>query len=280
MRKVGEEEMSFSFYRSSGAEIAYVYKVECENAKMPRAMHQHENQLEIVLLVEGGGTYDIDNRRYHANKGDLIFFDAGILHDEVPGGDHAAATYCIGLKNWTLRRLGEQPMCPVLHCGVDFPLLHKFFDLLFTARCGGEKDVLEYLLQGLLLKLDDCIKKYQQPLDFDTYHLGGRIKQYIDDHYLEPLTLQQMATAIKINEYYLVHTFKEVFGYSPMQYVIRRRIGEAQTLLINTAASVTEIALQTGYNNSNYFQRVFSTMVGMSPGRYRKSWARAHAEEH
>mgnify|MGYP002224503495 CR=1 FL=1 len=51
--------------------------------------------------------------------------------------------------------------------------------------------------------------------------------------------------------------FKEETGFSPMQYVTRRRIGEAQNLLINTQLSITEIAANVGYNNSNYFQNVF-----------------------
>ena len=57
-----------------------------------------------------------------------------------------------------------------------------------------------------------------------------------------------------------------------MQYVTRRRIGEAQNLLINTQLSITEIAANVGYNNSNYFQNVFRKAVGLTPGNYRKKW--------
>ena len=57
-----------------------------------------------------------------------------------------------------------------------------------------------------------------------------------------------------------------------MQYIIRRRIGEAQNLLITTRRSITDIALSCGYNNSNYFQSVFKRLVGMTPGQYRRDW--------
>ena len=57
-----------------------------------------------------------------------------------------------------------------------------------------------------------------------------------------------------------------------MQYVTRRRIGEAQNLLINTQLSITEIAANVGYNNSNYFQNVLKKIVGYTPGSYRKRW--------
>jgi AraC-like DNA-binding protein len=57
-----------------------------------------------------------------------------------------------------------------------------------------------------------------------------------------------------------------------MKYATLRRIGEAQNLLINTDMTITSIAAQIGYNNSNYFQNVFRNAVGISPGEYRRQW--------
>jgi AraC-like DNA-binding protein len=58
-----------------------------------------------------------------------------------------------------------------------------------------------------------------------------------------------------------------------MQYIIRRRIGQAQSLLLNTGYSVTQIAAMVGYNNLNHFHCAFAKIVGMAPGRYRRSWS-------
>ena len=57
-----------------------------------------------------------------------------------------------------------------------------------------------------------------------------------------------------------------------MSYIIRRRIDEAQSLLLTTNLTITAIAMECGYNNSNYFQSVFKNIVGMTPGKYRKMW--------
>jgi AraC-like DNA-binding protein len=59
-----------------------------------------------------------------------------------------------------------------------------------------------------------------------------------------------------------------------MKYATLRRIGEAQNLLINTDMTITAIAAQIGYNNSNYFQNAFRNAVGISPGEYRKKWTK------
>jgi len=260
--------------------LSYVCKVDREHSRIPRAMHLHRDETEVVLVAEGSGLYNINNREYHAKKGDLLFFNAGILHDEIAAEESGLVTYCIGLKtsegikreNWTLL---PENISPLLHLGEDFPMVLQLFGLLFeSVKQVDPYFVVEHLMQAFLYKMDVCMKTHQVRLDSVDYNLGLRIKNYIDAHYMEPLSLRKMAEALRINEYYLAHTFKEIIGYSPMQYVIRRRIGEAQNLLINTSENITKIALQLGYNNSNYFQMVFNTMVGMSPGRYRKSWVK------
>ena len=92
-----------------------------------------------------------------------------------------------------------------------------------------------------------------------------RIKDYIDRHFAEDFSLQSMADALHVSPYYLAHVCKDVTGYSPLQYVLRRRIGEAQTLLITTE-------LPVGYDNPSHFNAQFSKAVGMSPRTFRKEY--------
>ncbi|GAA3314259.1 hypothetical protein GCM10020331_006370 [Ectobacillus funiculus] len=77
---------------------------------------------------------------------------------------------------------------------------------------------------------------------------------------------------MNMNHYYMSHVFKSTIGYSPMQYVIRRRIGEAQSYLLATDKTVTDIAYMVGYNSASNFNNAFKKMVGMSPQRYREFW--------
>lgn len=99
-----------------------------------------------------------------------------------------------------------------------------------------------------------------------------RIKEYIDAHYLEELKLSTIASALHVSTYYLSHTFKDLTGDSPLQYIIKRRMDAAQNLLLTTNYSITDIAMRCGYNNSNYFQYVFNHLIGMPPGKYWKAW--------
>ena len=136
--------------------LSYVCKVDREHSRIPRAMHLHRDETEVVLVAEGSGLYNINNREYHAKKGDLLFFNAGILHDEIAAEESGLVTYCIGLKtsegikreNWTLL---PENISPLLHLGEDFPMVLQLFGLLFeSVKQVDPYFVVEHLMQACL----------------------------------------------------------------------------------------------------------------------------------
>ena len=116
----------------------------------------------------------------------------------------------------------------------------------------------------IIIEKNGDVKQIKEP------SLATKVKIYIDKNYNENISLKSIAEAVNANQYYLSHIFK--MEMSPIRYVTCRRIGEAQNLLINTNLNITEIALNVGYTNSNYFQNVFRKAVGLTPGNYRKKW--------
>ncbi|HEY8805162.1 MAG TPA: AraC family transcriptional regulator, partial [Clostridium sp.] len=137
-------------------------------------------------------------------------------------------------------------------------------------------EITNYLLRALIVIILSIIEKSSQSLESNGKIIAMRIKKHIDVHCLEDINLYTVSTELNISQYYLCHIFKENFGYSPIQYVIRRRIGEAQSFLINTDYSVTKIATMVGFNNSNHFHTIFLKMIGMPPLQYRKYWVEEH----
>lgn len=109
--------------------------------------------------------------------------------------------------------------------------------------------------------------------------IAKRIKTYLDQHYNEPLSLQRISEALNISPSYLSHIFKKEYGEAPMQYLYKRRIGEAQSLLIDTDTPIGEISDTLCYGTINHFNTVFKKYVGMSPGRYRKSFQLMDSDE-
>ena len=173
----------------------------------------------------------------------------------------------------------------VFPTGRYFADMKALFEMMFRNLAAGEpraelfcSSLMHALLVAVLTVTEGAREAQEMPADA-PHILGRRIKDYIDRHYMEPITLQSMGEAMHISPYYLSHVFKEMSGYSPVQYLLRRRIGEAQTLLITTELSVTRIAEMVGYDSSSYFNLQFTKNVGMPPNKYRHNYIVSVGEE-
>ena len=100
--------------------------------------------------------------------------------------------------------------------------------------------------------------------------LAQRICAYIDAHFSEELSLDSLQQEFSLSKYHIAHLFSRHIGYSPIQYLQRRRIGEAQSRLVFTDQKVIDIAQSVGFHSSSYFTRTFTKIVGMSPAVYRE----------
>lgn len=258
-------------------------KIDSSYSIYPRILHKHDNMLEILLVRSGSGVYIIDEKRYAIQKGDIIICNCNVLHDEDPTQSKNLNTYCCTLTDVQITGLDKNCLihtttCPVFHSNELFETLESLMGMIYFLLASDKTQMEEtcsYLAVSLVAMVIQIIRRTEMedsPKKSATELLGVRIKQYIDTHYDESLTLQSIGKVMHINPYYLAHVFKDATGYSPMQYIIRRRIGEAQSLLITTRYSVTQIANIVGYDNPNHFNILFNKYVGMSPSKYRSSY--------
>ncbi|GAB4416839.1 MAG: hypothetical protein OHK0032_12870 [Thermodesulfovibrionales bacterium] len=96
------------------------------------------------------------------------------------------------------------------------------------------------------------------------------IAAYIEDNYMEDLTLERLAGMACMNIYKFSKIFNERTGQSLPSYLNRIRIKKAAELLMNHDLSITEIALEVGYKSVEHFIRLFREVYGVSPRGYRK----------
>jgi AraC family transcriptional regulator len=97
-----------------------------------------------------------------------------------------------------------------------------------------------------------------------------RALEYVHDYLDRDLSLREIADVSGVSANYLTSLFKQTTGYSLHQYVIRRRIEKARTLLLRSDLSIGEIALQVGFYDSAHFNRHFKRVTGLTPGALRK----------
>lgn len=107
----------------------------------------------------------------------------------------------------------------------------------------------------------------------------GDVIQYINENYELNLNIEELARMFDISSRYIRKCFVQETGTSCQHYINSLRIGKAKELLWFTSYTVTEIAMRTGFNSSQYFCRIFQQYTEMSPLEYRNLWRGSKAEE-
>lgn len=241
-------------------------------------MHKHDQILEILLVQSGTGLYCVGNEQFRIEAGDIVICNADSVHDQIPDSTHPYVTSCIGMTNFALPDLPPNCLVPpyvrtLFRQSAQFEEISALTYLIRShipssnkidaLLCSQYTSCLCALLLQMIADEPQCASQKEKTLLFD-------IKSYIDEHYCEDINLTQISRHFYISPYYLSHLFKKHYSYSVMQYVIRRRIGESQSLLMRTQISVTDIAQRTGFSDSSHFSKLFMKYVGMSPVEYRR----------
>lgn len=113
----------------------------------------------------------------------------------------------------------------------------------------------------------DLVKEYS------TRKYSAIVKKavdYIKLHFESPLTLQGIAETIHVNASHLSRKFKEDTGMSIIDFINQNRIEAAKLYLQSNTSTITEIAFIVGFNDVNYFSRVFKKMTGLTPSQFRR----------
>ena len=93
-------------------------------------------------------------------------------------------------------------------------------------------------------------------------------KAYLEAHYADNISLDQLARLVNLSPYYLTRTFRELIGIPPHAYLTQFRITQAKSLL-TAGYSIAQVAAETGFVDQSHFTRHFKRFIGVTPGQYR-----------
>ncbi|MEY8356296.1 AraC family transcriptional regulator [Lachnospiraceae bacterium 54-53] len=259
------------------------------NKKHPRILHQHTDAFEMLFIISGEGYYYLDSAYYKIKCGDLIFCNSGVLHDELPEKNNGISFYGLRLSGFTFHNLPDNHLIPeeihpIVCSGVRYDMIKDLFEILF--QYGDAEHHMEEFCEHIMMAIMNLSislvygeeikrkdeKNRSKPNETRQIY---QIKQYIDQNYHDDLSLESLGKTFYLSPYYLSHIFKSTFQIPPMQYLYRRRIGEAQSLLIATREPITRIAGSVGFGDPNYFAIQFKKYVGMTPSAYRTIYAKS-----
>lgn len=248
---------------------------------MHRSLHVHDSICELTLITDGKGEYIYNHEKYKIQTGDVVIANAGDLHELISDTEQEIGHYVIGMKN--LKMIGKNlnqiiktgDAC-VIHLADEYSMVKNLIEQLY-ALSSSDKERNEYpkqLISAAILYMA-CSKtksdeKEKESLNCDFFF--RRVNRYIDEHLTEDFRLQDIAAFLSCSDSYLRHRYKEQTGASIRKYIIKRRIGLAQTLLISTDLPIKDVATYAGYNNVDYFSTSFAKEVGRTPSGYRENY--------
>ncbi|MDO4357082.1 MAG: AraC family transcriptional regulator [Clostridia bacterium] len=140
-----------------------------------------------------------------------------------------------------------------------FMLMMKTFSENKYMQCGLSEALLGYLIERVGLESVDAS---------DHSNLLCRILMYLNENFKEPLTVETLSEYFGYSRSRFSHLFKANLGYSLPRYLNTLRIRHAAELLLRTDMTVTQIALESGFNNTHTFYTAFRSVFGQTPAEY------------
>ena len=259
--------------------LIYLQETGQLQAKKPH-VSQRENLSSYLFFIvkSGSGTLTYEGETFALAAGDCIFLDCQKPYSHATSDALWSLKwvhfYGQSLKNIYKKYLknGGQPCFHTTRLSAYEALLDDLFLAASSDGAVKELKICEKLTSLLVLLLEECT----QP-QADTANSAGKrdlqeVKNYLDDHFSEKITLEMLERMFFINKFYLARLFKEQFGSSVNHYLLQVRITQAKHLLRFTSLSIEEVARRCGMSDANYFARMFKKVEGITPRGYRKLW--------
>jgi AraC family L-rhamnose operon transcriptional activator RhaR/AraC family L-rhamnose operon regulatory protein RhaS len=260
----------------------------------PFGLHCHEFS-EVVIITGGSGRHVTGKESWPLVAGDVfviggsrphdyqdldgltlinILFDpAGLTFDPLDltslAGYHALFT----LEPAWRRRHGFKSR---LHLAPkDLGVVTGLVDRLeaeLRDRAPGFRFLATALYMQLVGYLARCYSLSKNPDSRALLRLGEAIS-YLETHFTEPLDLDHLVGIAQMSKRGFFRAFRAAMGSPPIAYLIQLRVNRAADLLRRTDRSVTDVAFDVGFSDSNYFARQFHKVLGCTPRDYRRRFA-------
>lgn len=234
----------------------------------------------LCFLVESGsGTLEYNGQKYMLQAGGMVFIDClkPYAH-ESSEDDLWTLRWChfngIGMTEVYKKYLerGGQPVFRSAKFDLYAKLMMELHRIAEGQDYVRDMKINAALSQLLILLMEDAWNPDKIP-NMSTKRMElQNIKQYLDDHYTDKITMDQLSAEFFINKQYLHKIFRETYGITIVNYLNQKRITQAKHLLRFTNLSMEEIAEKIGMTDANYFSRTFFKVEGVRPSEFRKMW--------
>jgi AraC-like DNA-binding protein len=257
-----------------------------ENPRTPRYLmtfHWHK-EYEIVRVLKGTFPLSLGGYLYHISAGECIIIPSGVIHGGTPqdcwyecvlfdpailevGSNHISTPL--------LQRIISREEIPELFvwpAGSMIASIAGHLSEIMTSRPPGYELAAQgyfYLIFSELIRSEVLVPAEKEKLNPSGKSVK-KVLDYISEHYVEQIRLEDMASLAGMNPNYFCGLFKSFTGQSPLSYLNYYRIECASEMLAARDITIPEAAEQCGFRDVGYFTRCFKKQKGMTPSKYMK----------
>lgn len=251
--------------------------------------HWHTG-IEIIIPVKNGYTVIVGEQRQELEEGDIALINSGVIHalEAPPAGERVILQFdtalLYGLKGMETLLFMMQPLIYIpnrKNVEIRQVIYEKLMKIIW--EYDSKSTFREALIYANLIEIFVELGRREVYLIETAEKIPSAKKQvyieavmgacsYISSHYLENLTLEEVAEASGFSKYHFTRIFKQYMNMTFYEYLNSKRVKRAEELLYNQEMSVTDVAMNSGFFSLSAFNRTFRAMKNCAPSEFRKKW--------
>jgi len=284
------------FFTSGELPLAILWRT----PQQPFPVHTHDF-FELVIIFSGKGILITDYGQYSVIRGDAFVVRDDQLHGYKNLNDLVLVNilYDQSIVNYSPYDLKNIPGFHALFT-LD-PLYRKRHGMKGRLRLSDEqltranlliermeeelrnkKSGFQSMTAALFMQLLCSLSRWYTELPFEDpgwFIKVGTVLSFLEEHFQEQITIGHLTSLARMSESSLTRAFRKITGSPPVDYLIKLRIRHASELLKETEKSITQVALDCGFSDSNYFSRQFKKIINTTPRQYRRNHQYHHSSK-
>ena len=250
-------------------------------------IHWH-NAVEIIMPMESTYTVTVNRVTYQMNEFDIIIIPPGELHElfAPPTGKRliflcefslinnaAALSSILPVLNQTTLitpQSGEKLHGTVRALFLEIYRKYEHADVLMEAEVYARLIQMLIAIRKNSLISSNAFNSVSTGKQKEYVEKFSLVTKYIDENYMEDISLDTLADLAGYSRYHFSRMFRQYNNVSYTDYINQKRIKVAETLLINPALSITEVAMQSGFSSITTFNRIFKEVKQCTPSDFKK----------
>jgi len=245
--------------------------------KLPTWRPRGRLDFQLLYVASGKAHFHFGNEERIVTAGHMVLYRPKEPQKYEYYGEDQTQVYWVhftgGNVTNILRSYGLTDDKKVFFCGSNLDYQNLFRTMIYELQMCKENyaEMLEMYLRQIFIMLQRYFISAMKTDNARVVEEIDKATAYFNEHYSEEICIDEYAENNHFSVSWFIRNFKQCTGSTPMQYILSKRIYNAEILLQNPSYNVTEISRIVGYDNPLYFSRIFKKVKGLSPSEYRNS---------